>query len=299
MTLPSFADGVPIMSALGHACDFTSSINGRDYRVLIDVPAGDPPAAGFPVVYLLDGNIHFGAAVGMVRGLVLAGEIRPAVVVGIGYQTDDLPSGGVLRFRDLSLAATAEWIASLGWSAPGMEVDNTGGVDAFLDVIDREIRPALAKLVTVDPGDQSLFGHSLAGHAVLHALFSRPSSYRAFVAASPSIWWSDNAVLAGEARFCELVEGMAAKPRLLLCVGALEAQPDRNVLRHWQNRELAEAASAQSRMVDNVTELGNRLTENTGCAVTTTVFGDEGHISVIPAALCRALQFALGVEATS
>ncbi len=293
---PTFADGHPVEQTTGRAHDFTSSITGRDYRVFIDIPGGEPPAGGFPVVYLLDGNLHFTPFVGMTRGFAMAGETRPAVVVGVGYPTADPLAAMTSRFRDLSLPASEAWLATLGWTAPGMTVDNIGGVDDFLAVLEREIRPAVAAVAKVDPADQTLFGHSLAGHAVLRALFTAPGAYRAFIASSPSIWWADDAVLAEEAALADRMAAAGARPRVLLEVGEREAFPDRAALAHFATREEAEASAGRARMVGNVADLGARLAALPGCVVDTVVFSGEGHATVIPAALCRALQFAVGVD---
>lgn len=290
---PTFEDGRPLEQTIGRFHDFTSKINGRAYRIFVDIPDGEPPADGWPVLFLLDGNLHFAPAAVLARALAMAAEIRPAIIVGIGYPDSDPLAGMTLRFKDLSLPASEAWIAGLGWEAPGMTAENTGGVDAFLAVLEREIRPAVAALAEVDPADQALFGHSLAGHAVLRALFTAPESYRSFIASSPSIWWADNAVLSEEPAYARALAHGAARPNLLLAVGALEAFPDRAALRHFGTREAAQAALAGSRMVDNVVELGARLAALPAGDLSTVVFEGEGHVTVIPAVLCRALQFAL------
>jgi hypothetical protein len=287
------ADGVPFVTALGRTFDVTASDNGRAYRIFVDIPETPPPSEGFPVMVILDGNLHFALAAGLQRSLAMAGEVRPAVIVGIGYPTDNLLAALTLRFQDLSLPARADWLAELGWSAPGMTTETTGGLEAFLEMLDCEMRPALARLVPTNPADYALFGHSLAGHAVLHALFRRPSAWRSVMASSPSIWWADDAVLAGERA---LNDSDLAGRRILLAVGALEAHPDRAALAHFGSRVAAEAALSRSRMVENVQSLGARLARRPGAEVTTTVFEGEGHVSVIPAALCRALQFAFGLD---
>ena len=292
-TSPALRGGDPFVTTTGRAFDLTSARNGRDYRVFVDVPETPPPAEGFPVLVVLDGNLHFALAAGLQRSLVLAGEVRPAVVVGVGYPTDDLLAALTLRFQDLSLPARADWLAGLGWSAPGMTVDTTGGLDAFLEGLEHEILPAVAGLAPTNLADHALFGHSLAGHAALHALFRRPGAWRSVIASSPSIWWADDAVLAGERT---LADADLAGRRILLCVGALEAEPDRAALTHFGSRAAAEAALSRSRMVENVRALGARLAGRPGAVVSTVVFEGEGHVTVIPAAVCRALQFALCLE---
>jgi predicted alpha/beta superfamily hydrolase len=75
------------------------------------------------------------------------------------------------------------------WSIPCEIKGATGGNDAFLSFIIDELKPAIAKATQVDPGRQALFGHSLGGLFVLHALFSRSDAFDTFIAGSPSIWW--------------------------------------------------------------------------------------------------------------
>jgi alpha-beta hydrolase superfamily lysophospholipase len=59
----------------------------------------------------------------------------------------------------------------------GLTPDNVGGVDDFLQVIEKEIKPRVAALVPVNAGNQALFGHSIGGLAVLRALFTEPMRF--------------------------------------------------------------------------------------------------------------------------
>ena len=49
----------------------------------------------------------------------------------------------------------------------------TGDADAFLRVIEKEIKPGVEALVPINRSNQALFGHSDGGLAVVHALFTR------------------------------------------------------------------------------------------------------------------------------
>jgi predicted alpha/beta superfamily hydrolase len=283
--------------------DFTSSITGHDYRLFVGIPAGEPPQHGFPVVYVLDGNSCFASVVETVRGGAMGGEIRPAVVVGIGYQTTELPALSGMRFKDLSTPAAPEWIerwmASVPVAVPGLNLQLAGDVDAFLRVIEGEIKPAVAEMVRVNSADQALMGHSLGGLAVIRALFTEPETFRTFVALSPSLWWGDNGVLTSEAAFADRVTAGGVRPRVLIGVGELEQMATSLSMQLFKSRAAAQAAAEFCKMVDNAVELGARLAKVTGgpdFVVKTVVFPDEGHLSVIPGALCRGLRFALGTE---
>jgi len=204
--------------------------------------------------------------------------------------------------KDLSTPATPEWLAALPFAIPGLTADLTGGLDDFIRVVEEEIRPAVARLAPTDPSDQTVMGHSLGGLAVLRMLFTRPSMYRTFVASSPSIWWSGHAILAEEQAFREKVEAGEASPRLLIDVGSREQTPDSGALRHFKTMAEAQASADFCSMVENARALGQRLQTlkvGHGYVAETVLFTDEGHVSVLPAAISRGLQFALGVDVAS
>ena len=54
--------------------DFRSAIRQRDYRLMVSIPNAPAPDNGYPVVYLIDGNLHFGIAVDTMR--IQAGPTR-------------------------------------------------------------------------------------------------------------------------------------------------------------------------------------------------------------------------------
>jgi uncharacterized protein len=89
-------------------------------------------------------------------------------------------------------------------------------------VLETEIKPKVAATIRVNAAEQALFGHSIAGLAVLRALFTEPTAFRTFIAASPSIWWNADAVLTDERKFGTVVESGRASPRVHITVGADE-----------------------------------------------------------------------------
>ena len=170
----------------------TSGLNGREYKVMIAEPAGPPPEGGYPVLYSLDANASFGSLAEAVR-LQSRGPhgIPPALVVGIGYHSDD-PIVTKERFYDYTVFADE---SELPARPDGSEWPQTGGAEAFLDFLEYELKPAVEAAFPVDRSRQSLFGHSLGGFLTLYALFARPTAYRRYFAASPSIWWKNHLLL--------------------------------------------------------------------------------------------------------
>ena len=244
------------------------SETGLAYRVFLWAPPGPPPATGHPVVYLLDGNAVFGTAVDIAR-LAAQGfgprPSKPAAIVAIGYPVET-PFDLTRRTLDLT--------------PPG------GGADAFLDVVERVVKPLVARELPADTGRESLFGHSFGGLFALHCLFTRPTAFATYVAASPSIWWNDRAIFVGERAFAARA-GADGPRRLLLSAGSLERAPPGPVPADPHARRLREA-----RMVDNARDMAARLSGTPDLSVRFDIFEGETHGSVIPAALARGLRFA-------
>lgn len=306
-----------------HRIKFTSAINGDSYTLMIRVPLTPPPPQGHPVIYVLDGDFWFGTASDI--AMSLGDPARWPVVVAIGHGVfDDMEvvaryaprragdatplhlgdmamANNLLRFQDYTLPVAAAHRAP-AWT--GLTPANVGGVDKFLDVIDKEIKPKIAELVKVNTDNQALFGHSIGGLAVLRALFTRPSAYRTFVAASPAIWWDADAVLKDEPGFGERIQKQTSGPRVLLTVGANEPEspnPPQQFIDSLPPERAAELtayvkmAGQWSGMVSGARNLADRLGKVAGpptYKVSFVAFAGESHSSTIPAALSRGLQFA-------
>ena len=80
--------------------DLASKISGRTYRVFVYKPLTPAPPSGYPVIFVTDGNGMFPLAAAQMAIMALGG--KGAVVVGIGYPTDDYMRPMMLRYRDLT-----------------------------------------------------------------------------------------------------------------------------------------------------------------------------------------------------
>lgn len=222
--------GTPVAVTLAGAYEFAmQSAQGKDYKIFVAVPDGKPPAEGFPVLYLLDGNAYFAAAASaMKEQSTFAGmsDVHPAIVVGVGYPGQYSLNRDRRSFDFLPLAHgnNLAQFAVLG--------ANPGGADTFLNFLVDELRPALAARYPIDPARQSLAGHSLGGYFALHAMLHRPDAFRSYAAISPSIWW-DDARLLNEAKE-RLPSLAAARPGvdvfLAISPNELAAHPNRSAM---------------------------------------------------------------------
>jgi predicted alpha/beta superfamily hydrolase len=98
-----------------------------------------------------------------------------------------------------------------------------------------------------------------------------------YIVGSPSIWWDGAVTFEHERAFAERSSDLPA--RVFMSVGSLEEPgPD--------------AQSAAAKMVSNVREMDRILRDRkyAGLELTTHIFDDETHVSVIPATLSRGLR---------
>ena len=274
--------------------DFTSRVNGRDYRLFVSVPSTPPPPGGFSVLYLIDGNLHFGIAVDTARIQSRWPDVRDPVVVGIGYPTANVAEALTLRNIDLTSPIAPEHLAS-GWIADmGSKAQDFGRVDDYLRMVQEDVKPRVAELADIDAADQTLVGHSLGGLTTLRALFLHPSSFQQYVAISPSIWWDRCAILAHEAAFADLARAGSVVARVMLSVGA-----DESTARHVPGMAVSEdamrAMTEECRMVPNTVELGARLAAlgAPGLDVSTVVHAGDDHNMVPPAGIARGVMYTM------
>src|SRR4051812_28678490 len=129
--LVTSSEGAPVVIPRARQYDFTSKISGRDYRVYVSLPFKADPAKKYPVIYLLDGNWYFGPMAYNVTESAGARAIQQAIVVGVGYPSDDNDLAG--SRRNLELTPSVDPNAK----------DNRprGGGDAFLRVLEEEVKP--------------------------------------------------------------------------------------------------------------------------------------------------------------
>lgn len=277
--------------------DFKSGINGRTYRVQVAIPFVPAPEKGYATLYLLDGDGYFGTYSSAARIRALYRQLEPAIVIGIGYPEAEGDIKVALERRQYDLTPTRidpEEAALTGLTAKGPEA--FGGADAFLQVIEREIKPRVAAMLPVDSSRDILFGHSLGGLFVLHTLFTHPDSFKTYLALSPSIWFNNRTVLGNETSFATAVKSGKTSPRVLIAVGGAEKAPPADPLPPGMTREQVTKLLARGAMVSNAMDLGDRLKALPGSAgytVSTRVFDGESHMSVGWAAVGPFLEFAL------
>ena len=288
MPAPSLTDFASCSESLGlstlagtKSWSFQSRIVEQEFVIDIAPPFA-PVHAGqrYPVVYVLDGNGTFGIAAQTARLLQLARALPPIVLVGVGYrlkpQSDALGRLFGLRTRDFAPTVDQAYVAQ-GRAAPAPFTHphdlQPGQADKFLAFLNEELKPFISSQYATDPEDQSLVGISLGGLFVLHALFTSPTSFKRYLAGSPSIWWDQCVLFQEEEALAKRIKELPV--RLFLSAGALEEQD-----------------APAYRPVSNVQRLARQLLDRQfpGLQVACHVFADETHASVVPATISRGLK---------
>lgn len=248
-----------------HSLDSADGL--RHYRLWIGVPKRPPPASGYPVAYLLDGNAAVGA---LDDGLLTQLDKGNApLLVAIGTDTP-------LRI-DRS-ARTLDYTPERNTAVQLDPLTNepSGGADVFLDLVQQRIKPLVASHYRVDAQRQALWGHSYGGLLVLHALLSRPGEFQSYAAASPSLWWGDGAILGEQ-------EGFAAR---------LKGQPLNLLLMRGDQEPAVPGRAATSQVNENsAAQLTEALAHNTGLQVQYRVFPGLGHGPMLAESLRYTLQW--------
>lgn len=162
---------------------FDSADGKRHYKVWTAIPNKKPPASGYPVLYLLDGN----AVMDRLSDELLQklSQRDPPVLVAIGYQTD-LPFELTARAYDYTPATQ---------SSPQNLRGRTGGGSAvFRRLLEQTIAPLAEKDLAIDPQKRALWGHSYGGLFVLESFLSS-DFFHTFYSAVPSLDRNNAALL--------------------------------------------------------------------------------------------------------
>lgn len=256
-------------------------------------PSGAVPEAGWPVLYMTDGNAVIGTAVDAMRAQAFyptGTNVGWGVIVAIGYPVDGAYDP-LRRSWDLGPPP--------GKTYPpfyeGTPEVRTGGAGAFLAFIEDELKPWVASRVTVDTSRQALCGHSFGGLFALYALFTRPSSFQTWIAASPAIYWEERAI----DRFLETFEaavpdGLAAT--MILSAGEYETEK----LAPFQIGAEDEEKRLQQKKVTRTDEfaraMAQRLDALPGVRARFELHAGENHMSILPVTVNRAVQAAFAVR---
>jgi uncharacterized protein len=173
--------GKPIV--LGESYEISSAVLGEKRTLNVYLPEGYNPedTTHYPVIYLLDGGIDedFIHVVGLVQfnSFEWIARVPKSIVVGI-TNTD--------RKRDLTFPTAVK--------KQKEQFPTTGGSEKFMQFLEKEVQPYVSRTFKTN-SDRTLIGESLGGLFATEVLFMRPQLFNRYIIISPSLWWSNGALL--------------------------------------------------------------------------------------------------------
>ena len=254
-----------------------SSINGTIYNLSVSLPMhfSKSDTTHYPVLYLLDGGLAFPVAHAARTSLDLSGEMEDVIIVSIEYQWEQsLVPWMTTRWKDYTPSkdekadANPAFLKMFDLKAGALA---SGGGPVFLEVLKNEIIPFIDKQYKTND-DRGISGHSLGGLFAGYCLLTANDIFQRFGINSPSFWWNNKEIFNVEKSFSQKNTALPAK--VFMSVGSQEGNSMTPVM----------AAFADSLRSRNYT----------GLKLTSHIFEDENHMSVVPAMISRTLRVLYG-----
>ena len=197
-----------------------STVVDHEYHIFVKLPQLEAAQKHqkLPVVYLLDGGVHFPGLVPYSRFMTLFNDIPPVVVIGISYGTSDWRQGNK-RGHDYTLPAASR--------------EHCGGAEQFHRFLTTELMPMVESKYPADPQQRILFGHSIGGQFALYCAMFQPQTFNGLIASNPAI--HRNTEL-----FLQPVKPTDQRPKLFIMQAEVDDQtysvPRKKWLDFWQNK---------------------------------------------------------------
>jgi len=229
-----------------------SKINGTTYHLYISLPQhySSKDTTRYPVLYMLDGGWTFPIAHAARIAVDAVGGVENIIIVGI-------------ESKDAKVDKNPYFRESLGLPEGSL---SSGGGPVFLNVIRKEIIPFIEKEYKTN-SDRGISGHSFGGLFAGYCLLSAPDLFNRYGINSPSFWWNNEEMFNMEKTFSEHHQSLPVQ--IFMSCGSLEGEL----------------------MVPVMTAFADSLRSRNykGLNLTTHIFEDETHHSVIPAMISRTL----------
>jgi hypothetical protein len=182
-----------------------SSQVGQDYTVYVGLPRSHASSdARYPVLYLLDADVHFTFVHALVTRLADEGRLPEVLLVGVGYGGE-----GDQRLRDFTPTADVQ------------QNPDGGGAGKYLEFLTTELIPHIDRSyrTLAQPGQRALAGHSLGGLFAYYTLFRDTGAFGRYLAASPSLPYDSGVIFESERAYATAHPERVLPARLFTTVG--------------------------------------------------------------------------------
>tara|TARA_R110002020_G_scaffold173061_2_gene363717 strand:+ start:520 stop:1137 length:618 start_codon:yes stop_codon:yes gene_type:complete len=202
----------------------------------------------------------------------MGSELKDIIIVAIDNTCKDQTEWLIKRHYDLTPSSDPQLDAQLEpiFQVPVGQL-KSGGAALFLGTLEKDIIPFINGNFRTTK-DQGISGHSLGALFVTYSLLRKPSLFNRYGINSPSFWWNDNEMLLllkyGKSDYSDL------KGEVFFSIGALEGDmmvaPYRTFLKALEEKKPP------------------------SLKVTSQIFENETHLSVVPAGSSRTLRTLYG-----
>ncbi len=235
-----------------------SKIMDKEYQLYMSFPPSytSKDTISYPVLYVLDGKYIFSIVDGTRVNLDFENKIEDIIIVGIG-SGHDLNSWQANRTYEVTPSEDAN-----------VKKFKSGGAKQFLECINTEIIPFVDKHYKTN-SDNGLLGHSLGGLFTTYTFLNATNSFNRYAISSPSLMWKNNELL-------------RQADTIVHNNNAWDVSSTKVFISAGGNEEEA--------MLSGMKKLSALLKKNRkNLQITTTIFQDESHLSVVSAMISRAL----------
>jgi hypothetical protein len=264
----------------------TATANNIQYKLFISLPEGYHSKGhhsyreSYPVLYLLDPDVEFGLAENIARTMINYDNIEPFIIVGIGYQDQDLSTMDSKTFWDkwtqnrardyipIQVSTGKEDFEGGDHEYKGLS-SHTGGSEKFKDFIEKELIPYIDSSYRTS-NERTLSGHSQGGLFATWMMLNHPSVFEKYIILGPSLWVEKGQMIKQANKLQS-----SAKITAYFAVGSKE---------HDANRS----------MVDEVKLFYSDLPKSKNFKSKLEIIDDQNHVSMVPASLTKGFKFLFG-----
>ncbi|MGN6149113.1 MAG: alpha/beta hydrolase, partial [Rhizomicrobium sp.] len=209
------AESKPFVLPDTRVLDFTSKDGAHPFRLLIGLPRDYEKRTNerFQTIYLLDADYAFPLAQEMLRHATDRGQLKEAIIVGLAYPGADSDLGVYFQTRTRDYTPLYD---------PAEQKDS-GGADAFLNLLRTEILPYIDANFRTQPNDRMIVGHSFGGLLATYAMLSAPGLFQHFLVVSPSLWYGNSMMFTLAANYAEKHKQLPAN--VFYAIGSFENRP--------------------------------------------------------------------------
>ncbi len=219
-------------------------VANQEYDLHILLPPGHEKSnKKYPVLYLMDSQWDFPLVSALQGQQYFDGFVPPVIIIGVTWGGTK-PNPDSLRARDYTPTNEAR--------SP-----QSGGAENFLSFIENELFPFVENNYKADTNNRTLVGCSLGGLFTLYTLFTKPSLFQKFIAATPAIGWDNEVIYQYEKQYFE--SGATVNARVFICEDGVErgVQAYEKFVKHLTGRNYKNL-KIQTRVLENTGHSGTK-----------------------------------------